>query len=140
MIEPKKLKEVTYSSDYVAELERKIEDLEEENALIKHRYFISECKIHHLETYKAALNLAISNAIIIGGCDFWENVALRYGFQQFYNKCIHRNVLNIPKGITEFYLSLVANAEVKKNGYTEIKDLENELEKIESFEETEKYI
>lgn len=123
MNEEKNIKEITYSSDYVAQLERMIEDLAEENALIKHRYFISECEIHHLEMYKEALKLAITNAIIIGGCDFWENVALRYGFQQFYNKCIHRNVPNITKGITEFYLSLVANAEVKKNGDIEIKDL-----------------
>lgn len=121
-------------NSYVAELESKIEYLKEENALIKHRYFISECKIHHLEMYKEALKLAITNAIIIGGCDFWETVALRYGFQQFYKKCIHRNAPNIHKGVVEFYLSLVATAEVKNNGDTEIKDLENELEKIESFE------
>ena len=106
-------------NSYVAELESKIEYLKEENALIKRRYTILECQNHHLELYKEALKMAITNAIIIGGCDFWENVALRYGFQQFYNKCIHRNAPNIHKGVLEFYLSLVANAEVKKNGDTE---------------------
>lgn len=110
----KNLKEITYSSDYVAELERKIKDLEEENTEIKHKYFIQECEMHHLGMYKEALKLAISNAIIIGGCDFWEDAASRYGFQEFYNKCIHRNAPNIHKGVAEFYLSLVANSEVKK--------------------------
>ena len=109
-----KIKDITYSSEYVAELERKIKGLEEENALIKHRYFIQECEIHHLGMCKEALKLAISNAIIIGGCDFWKEAASRYGFQEFYNKCIHRNAPNIHKGVAEFYLSLVANAEVKK--------------------------
>lgn len=110
----KNLKEVTYSSEYVAELERKIKCLEEENTEIKHKYFIQECEMHHLGMYKEALKLAISNAIIIGGCDFWEEAASRYGFKEFYNKCIHRNMPNIHKGVAEFYLSLVANSEVKK--------------------------
>lgn len=99
-------------NSYVAELERKIEDLEKENAFL-------ECQNHYLELYKEALNLAITNAILIGGCDFWERAAIGYGVQEFYNKCIHRNAPNIHKGVLEFYLSLVANAEVKKNGDTE---------------------
>lgn len=114
------LKEITYSSDYVAELENKIEYLKGENAELKHKYFISECEIHHLEMYKEALNLAITNAIIVGGYDFWERAAIGYGVQEFYNKCIQRNAPNLNKGIVEFYLSLIANAkaqnsEVKEN-------------------------
>ena len=115
----KNLKEITYSSEFVNELESKIEYLKEENALIKRRYTVLECQNHYLELYKEALNLAITNAIILGGCDFWERAAIGYGVQEFYNKCIHRNAPNINKGVTEFYLSLVANAEVKKNGDTE---------------------
>lgn len=111
----KSIKEITYSSEYVAELERKIENLAEENALIKHRYFISECKIHHLEMYKEALKLAITNAIIVGGYDLWERAAIGYGVQEFYNKCIHRNASNLNKGIVEFYLSLIANAKAQKS-------------------------
>lgn len=110
----KKIKEITYSSEYVAELENKIEYLKEENALIKRRYTVLECQNHYLKLYKEALDLAITNAIIVGGCDFWEDAASRYGFQEFYNKCIHRNAPNIHKGVAEFYLSLVANSEVKK--------------------------
>ena len=113
-MDKKSLKEITYSSEYVAELENKIEYLKEENAELKHKYFISECEIHHLEMYKEALKMAITNALIIGGYDFWEKAASRYGLQQLYNECIHRNAPNIHKGVAEFYLSIVANAEVKK--------------------------
>lgn len=106
----KNLKEITYSGEFVNELESKIEYLKEENALIKRRYTVLECQNHHLELYKEALNLAITNAIIVGGYDFWERVAIGYGVQEFYNKCIHRNEPNLNKGIVEFYLSLMANA------------------------------
>lgn len=110
-----KIKEITYSSEYVAELERKIEYLKGENAELKYKYFISECEIHHLEMYKEALDLAITNAIIVGGYDFWERAAIGYGVQEFYNKCIHRNAPNLNKGIEEFYLSLIANAKAQKS-------------------------
>ena len=113
-MDKKSLKETTYSSEYVAELENKIEYLKEENAELKHKYFISECEIHHLEMYKEALRMAITDALIIGGYDFWKEAAARYGLQQLYNECIHRNAPNIHKGVAEFYLSIVANAEVKK--------------------------
>lgn len=115
----KNLKEITYSSEYVAELENKIEYLKEENAELKHKYFISECEIHHLEMYKEALKMAITNALIIGGYDFWERAAIGYGMQEFYNKCIHRNAPNIHKGVLEFYLSLVADSKIKENGVKE---------------------
>lgn len=110
-----KIKEITYSSEFVNELERKIEYLKEENAELKHKYFISKCEIHYLEMYKEALNLAITNAIIVGGYDFWERAAIGYGVQEFYNKCIHRNAPNLNKGIVEFYLSLIANAKAQKS-------------------------
>lgn len=63
----------------------------------------------------AELNLAITNAIIVGGYDFWERAAIGYGVQEFYNKCIHRNAPNLNKGIEEFYLSLIANAKAQKS-------------------------
>lgn len=110
-----KIKEITYSSEFVNELERKIEYLKEENAELKHKYFISECEIHYLEMYKEALKMAITNALIIGGYDFWERAAIGYGVQEFYNKCIHRNAPNLNKGIVEFYLSLIANAKAQKS-------------------------
>lgn len=110
----KNLKEITYSGEFVNELESKIEYLKEENALIKRRYTVLECQNHYLELYKEALDLAITNAIIVGGYDFWEEAASRYGFQEFYSKCVQRNAPNIHKGVAEFYLSLVANSEVKK--------------------------
>lgn len=118
-MDKKSLKEITYSSDYVAELENKIEYLKGENAELKHKYFISECEIHHLEMYKEALKMAITNALIIGGYDFWEKAAIGYGVQEFYNKCIHRNAPNIHKGVLEFYLSLVADSKIKENGVEE---------------------
>lgn len=111
----KNLKEITYSGEFVNELESEIEYLKEENALIKRRYTVLECQNHYLELYKEALKLAISNAIIIGGCDFWERAAIGYGVQEFYNKCIHRNAPNLNKGIVEFYLSLIANAKAQKS-------------------------
>lgn len=109
------LKEITYSSEFVAELERKIECLKEENALIERRYTVLECQNHYLELYKEALNLAITNAIIVGGYDFWERAAIGYGVQEFYNKSIHRNAPNLNKGIVKFYLSLIANAKAQKS-------------------------
>ena len=111
----KNLKEITYSGEFVNELESKIEYLKEENALIKRRYTVLECQNHYLELYKEALNLAITNAIIVGGYDFWERAAIGYGVQEFYNKCIHRNAPNLNKGIVEFYLSLIANAKAQKS-------------------------
>lgn len=110
----KNLKEITYSGEFVNELESEIEYLKEENALIKRRYTVLECQNHYLELYKEALNLAITNAIIVGGYDFWEKAAIGYGVQEFYNKCIHRNAPNLNKGIVEFYLSLIANAKAQK--------------------------
>lgn len=109
------LKEITYSSEFVNELESKIEYLKEENALIKRRYTVLECQNNYLELYEEALNLAITNAIIVGGYDFWERAAIGHGVQEFYNKCIHRNAPNLNKGIVEFYLSLIANAKAQKS-------------------------
>lgn len=111
----KNLKEITYSGEFVNELESEIEYLKEENALIKRRYTVLECQNHYLELYKEALNLAITNAIIVGDYDFWERAAIGYGVQEFYNKCIHRNAPNLNKGIVEFYLSLIANAKAQKS-------------------------
>lgn len=111
----KNLKEITYSGEFVNELESKIEYLKEENALIKRRYTVLECQNHYFELYEEALNLAITNAIIVGGYDFWERAAIGYGVQEFYNKCIHRNAPNLNKGIVEFYLSLIANAKAQNS-------------------------
>lgn len=108
----KNLKEITYSGEFVNELESKIEYFKEENALIKRRYTVLECQNHYLELYKEALNLAITNAIIVGGYDFWEKAASKYGLQQLYSRSIYRNAPNLNKGVAEFYLSIVANAEV----------------------------
>lgn len=114
-MDKKNLKEITYSGEFVNELESKIKYLKEENALIKRRYTVLECQNHYLELYEEALNLAITNAIIVGGYDFWERAAIGYGVQEFYNKCIHRNTPNLNKGIVEFYLSLIANAKAQKS-------------------------
>lgn len=114
-MDKKNLKEITYSGEFVNELESKIEYLKEENALIKRRYTVLECQNHYLELYEEALNLVITNAIIVGGYDFWERAAIGYGVQEFYNKCIHRNAPNLNKGIVEFYLSLIANAKAQKS-------------------------
>lgn len=114
-MDKKNLKEITYSGEFVNELESKIEYLKEENALIKRRYTVLECQNHYLELYEKALNLAITNAIIVGGYDFWERAAIGYGVQEFYNKCIHRNAPNLNKGIEEFYLSLIANTKAQKS-------------------------
>lgn len=114
-MDKKNLKEITYSGEFVNELESKIEYLKEENALIERRYTVLECQNLYLELYKEALNLAITNAIIVGGYDFWERAAIGYGVQEFYNKCIHRNAPNLNKGIEELYLSLIANAKAQKS-------------------------
>ena len=114
-MDKKNLKEITYSGEFVNELESKIEYLKEENAELKHKYFISECEIHHLEMYKEALRMAITDALIIGGYDFWKEAASKYGLQQLYSRSIYRNAPNIHKGVLEFYLSLVADSKIKEN-------------------------
>lgn len=43
-MDKKNLKEITYSGEFVNELESKIEYLKEENALIKRRYTVLECQ------------------------------------------------------------------------------------------------
>jgi hypothetical protein len=116
-MDKKNLKEITYSSEYVAELEAKIEYLKEENTKLKQRYFISERINYHLEMYKEALSMAITNSIVIGGYDFWKKAAIGFNEQQLYNECIHRNAPNIHKGVAEFYLSLIAKSRsIEKKG------------------------
>lgn len=109
-----KIKEITYSSEFVNELERKIEYLKEENAELKHKYFISECEIHHLEMYKEALKMAITNALIIGGYDFWEKVAEAYDRRKPYDEFAKRNMEDPDGGVIEYYLFLVARKQSKK--------------------------
>lgn len=70
-----KINDITYSSEYVAELENKIEYLKEENAELKHKHFILECDVHYLEMYKEALKTSNHGwrgflAVVIFGKEF----------------------------------------------------------------------
>lgn len=111
----KNLKEITYSGEFVNELESKIEYLKEENALIKRRYTVLECQNHYLELYKEALNLAIMDGVAFGGCNFWKRVSSFWDEQELYDRSIYRNAPNLNKGIVEFYLSLIANAKAQNS-------------------------
>lgn len=54
-------------------------------------------------------------AVVIFGKDvhrFWNE-------QELYDRSIYRNAPNIVKGVEEFYCSIVANAELEKNGVKE---------------------
>ena len=106
-MDKKNLKEITYSGEFVNELESKIEYLKEENALIKRRYTVLECQNHYLELYKEALNLAITNAIIVGGYDFWERAAIGYGEEKLFDKCVSKEKSYI-NGVAWFYSSLAS--------------------------------
>lgn len=112
----KNLKEITYSGKFVELLENKMQQLKEENTeLMRNKFILENSAYHQIKAYREALRLAIANAIIVGGYDFWEKAAIGYGVQEFYNKCIHRNAPNLNKGIVEFYLSLIANAKAQKS-------------------------
>lgn len=114
-----KIKDITYSSEYVAELENKMEYLKEENAELKRKHFILECDVHYLEMYKEALKLAIMDGVAFGGCNFWKRCSSFWDEQELYDRSIYRNAPNIAKGVEEFYCSIVANTELEKNGVKE---------------------
>lgn len=47
---------------------------------------------------------------------FWKRVSSFWDEQELYDRSIYRNAPNIAKGVEEFYLSIVANAKLEKNG------------------------
>jgi hypothetical protein len=113
MNDPKKLKEVTYSSEYVADLERKLEHLKEENTELKHDKWLRDCTAsYYLEVYKHALKLAIGDAMPF--VSDWS-LMIAEGYEEYaelFKECI--NDKSSIEGIATFYFMLVAKNKDKE--------------------------
>lgn len=110
----KNLKEITYSSEYVEELEKKIESLNEENAELKRsKYILEDSAYYQIKTHREALRLAIINGRIIGGCDFWEKVTAAYDEKEIYDKFAEGNMSDLDEVVMKFYFFLAARKQTK---------------------------
>lgn len=105
-------KEITYSSEYVTELENKIQRMEEEIADLKRRKLIAECSdAYYLEAYKKALETAIGDAKLYVG--EWEMAIDKYNEQHLYDECINKSRSYI-EGLAEFFFELIIKNESEK--------------------------
>lgn len=113
-MDKKNLKEITYSSKFVEELENKIQQLKEENTeLIRNKFILENAAYHNIKIYREALRLAIANGRIIGGYDFWEKVTAAYDEHKIYDEFAKRNMADPDSGVIEYYLFLVARKQIK---------------------------
>lgn len=65
-----KIKNITYSSEFVEGLEKEIQELTEDNTDLRRRLFISQNKLSALKVYEKALRLAILDVANYGS-DWW---------------------------------------------------------------------
>lgn len=113
MDDTKKIKEVTYSSEYVAELERKLALAQKESKEAKHDKWLLDCTAsYYLEVYKQALKLAIGDAMPFVS-DWSLMIAENYGEEALLKECMNNNKSSI-EGIALFYFSLVAKNKDKE--------------------------
>lgn len=107
MMDIKELKELTYSSVYVAELERKLEQERKENIKLKRQKWLLDCtSSFYLEVYKQALKQAIGDAMPY--VSDWS-LMIAEGYEEYadlFRECIN-DKSNI-EGIATFYFMLVA--------------------------------
>ena len=103
-----KIKDITYSSEYVAELERKLTQAHKESEKAKHDKWLLECNSsYYLEVYKQALKLAIGDAMPFVS-DWSLMIAENYEEDsELFRECINEHQSSI-EGIAEFYFRLVA--------------------------------
>lgn len=113
-MEQKELKEVTYSSEYVSKLERKLAQARKENAELRHEKWLLDCSsAFYLEVYKHALKQAIGDAMPY--VDEWS-LMIAEGYeeeQKLLFDCMDNNKSSI-EGIAEFYFMLVAKNKDKE--------------------------
>lgn len=114
MMDQEELKEVTYSSEYVAELERKLALANKESKKAKYDKLLLDCtSVHYLEVYKQALKLAIGDAMPF--VSDWS-LMIAEGYEEdaeLFRECINEHESSI-EGIAEFYFRLVAKNKDKE--------------------------
>lgn len=112
-MDKKELKEVTYSSEYVDKLERKLEKERKENCKLKYEKRLLDCSsAFYLEVYKQALKQAIGDAMPFVS-DWSLMIAERYEeYEDLFNECI--NEKSSIEGIATFYFMLVAKNKDKE--------------------------
>lgn len=111
----KNLKEITYSGKFVELLENKMQQLKEENTeLMRNKFILENSAYHQIKAYREALRLAIANGRIIGGYDFWENIAAAFDEHKIYDEFAKRNMEDPDGGVIEYYLFLAARKQSKK--------------------------
>jgi hypothetical protein len=113
MMDQKELKEVTYSSEYVAKLERKLEQARKENIKLKREKWLLDCSSSfYLEVYKQALKQAIGDAMPY--VSDWS-LMIAEGYEEYadlFRECI--NDKSSIEGIATFYFMLVAKNKDKE--------------------------
>lgn len=109
----KNIKEITYSSEYVAELERKLALAQKESADAEHNKWLLDCtSSYYLEVYKQALKQAIGDAMPF--VSDWS-LMIAEGYEEYadlFKECI--NDKYSIEGIAEFYFRLVAKNKDKE--------------------------
>lgn len=107
MMDKKELKEVTYSSEYVDKLERKLEQARKKNVRLEYEKRLLDCSsAFYLEVYKQALKQAIGDAMPF--VSDWS-LMIAEGYEEYaglFNECI--NDKSSIEGIATFYFMLVA--------------------------------
>lgn len=109
----KNLKEITYSSEYVAELERKLALAQKESADAEHDKWLLDCtSSYYLEVYKKALKTALEDAFHIVGIK-WASLIERYDENALFEECLNKNKV-YSDALAEFYFRLAAKSKDKE--------------------------
>lgn len=112
-MDQKELKEVTYSSEYVAKLERKLAQARKENAELIHEKWLLDCSsAFYLEVYKQALKQAIGDAMPY--VDEWS-LMIAEGYEEYaelFRECIKDK--SSIEDIAMFYFMLIAKNKDKE--------------------------
>lgn len=113
-MDKKGLKEITYSSDYVAHLENEIEHLKFKNQQLDLANRLSDAHTaYYLGIYKQALKQAINDAMPF--VSDWS-LMIAEGYEEdaeLFRECINEHKSSI-EGIAEFYFGLVAKNKDKE--------------------------
>ena len=108
------IKDITYSSKYMAELESKLTLAQKENAELKHEKWLLDCSsAFYLEVYKQALKQAIGDAMPFVS-DWSLMIAENYEEDsELFRECLNKHESSI-EGIAEFYFRLVGKHKDKE--------------------------
>lgn len=113
MMDQKELKEVIYSSEYIAKLEKKLEQERKKNVRLKYEKRLLDCSsAFYLEVYKNALKQAIGDAMPY--VSDWS-LMIAEGYEEYadlFRECI--NDKSSIEGIATFYFMLVAKNKDKE--------------------------